>query len=73
MNPRLRPAVLALLLLVGGWLVAGVVTAGPASAHASLLRTDPSPQTTTKASPSAVHLFFSEPITAVGVTDTELD
>src|SRR5438552_18779466 len=43
---------LATALLVG-W-------AAPASAHAVLLRTDPSPQTTVKRSPTAVRLFFSE-------------
>jgi copper transport protein len=37
-------------------------TAGPAAAHAVLLRTDPSPQTTVKTPPEAVHLRFSEPV-----------
>jgi copper transport protein len=36
--------------------------ASPASAHALLLRTEPSPQTTVKAPPAAVKLFFSEPV-----------
>jgi copper transport protein len=36
--------------------------AGPASAHAVLLRTDPSPQTTVKSPPEAVRLRFSEPV-----------
>jgi copper transport protein len=36
--------------------------AGPASAHAVLLRSDPSPQTTVKAPPEAVRLRFSEPV-----------
>jgi copper transport protein len=45
-------------------LVVSVVVAGasPAAAHAILLRTDPSPQTTVKQSPTAVALFFSEPV-----------
>jgi len=39
-----------------------VATAGPAAAHAVLLRTDPSPQTTVKTPPVAVRLRFSEPV-----------
>jgi copper transport protein len=39
-----------------------VATAGPAAAHAVLLRTDPSPQTTVKTPPEAVRLRFSEPV-----------
>src|SRR5205823_3258613 len=39
-----------------------VSTAGPAAAHAVLLRTDPSPQTTVKTPPPAVHLVFSEAV-----------
>jgi len=39
-----------------------VSTAGPAAAHAVLLRTDPSPQTTVKTPPSAVTLEFSEAV-----------
>src|SRR3954453_4051889 len=38
--------------------------AAPASAHALLLRTDPSPQSTVPTSPDAVRLFFSEPVEA---------
>src|SRR5437763_16904918 len=37
-----------------------VGSAPAASAHAVLLRTDPSPQTTVPRSPSEVRLFFSE-------------
>ena len=37
-------------------------TAGPAAAHAVLLRTDPSPQTTVKTPPAAVRLEFSEAV-----------
>jgi len=36
--------------------------AGPASAHALLLRTDPAPQTTVKIPPRRVRLEFSEPV-----------
>lgn len=36
--------------------------ASPASAHAILLRTEPSPQTTVKTAPAAVRLHFSEPV-----------
>lgn len=39
--------------------------AAPALAHAVLLRTEPSPQTTTADSPTAVRLVFSEPVEAV--------
>ncbi|MCA1843992.1 MAG: copper resistance protein CopC, partial [Actinobacteria bacterium] len=38
------------------------ITAGPASAHAVLLRTEPSPQTTVKTAPPAVRLQFSESV-----------
>jgi copper transport protein len=37
-------------------------TAGPAAAHAVLLRTEPAPQTTVKTPPTAVRLDFSEPV-----------
>ena len=39
-----------------------LAAASPASAHALLLRTEPAPQTTVKTPPSAVKLFFSEPV-----------
>ena len=39
--------------------------AEPASAHAVLLRTDPSPQTTVTGKPGALRLVFSEPVEAV--------
>ena len=50
--------------LAGTVVVLAVVaaTAGPAAAHAVLLRTDPSPQTTVKTPPEAVRLRFSEPV-----------
>lgn len=41
-----------------------VWTASPASAHAVLLRTEPSPQQTVERDPSVVRLFFSEPVEA---------
>jgi len=51
-------------LLAGTALALAIVvsTAGPAAAHAVLLRTDPSPQTTVKTAPAEVHLFFSEAV-----------
>jgi copper transport protein len=42
--------------------VALLGTASPASAHAVLLQTDPSPQSTTQTPPTAVRLVFSEPV-----------
>ena len=39
-----------------------VATAGPAAAHAVLLRSEPSPQTTVKTPPEVVRLRFSEPV-----------
>ena len=49
-----------LLALIGGWLLAGVVTAGPASAHATLITTDPGEGARVQQVPSAVTLTFSE-------------
>ena len=49
-----------LLALLGGWLLAGVITAGPASAHASLVTTDPGEGARVARVPSAVTLQFSE-------------
>ena len=49
-----------LLTLLMGWLVAGVVTAGPASAHASLVSTDPREGARVEQVPAAVTLTFSE-------------
>jgi copper transport protein len=46
--------------MVGGWLLAGVVTAGPAAAHASLISTDPGEGARVQQVPSAVTLTFSE-------------
>jgi copper transport protein len=49
-----------LLALLGGWLLAWVVTAGPASAHATLVTTDPGEGARVAQAPSAVTLQFSE-------------
>ncbi|HVW30981.1 MAG TPA: copper resistance protein CopC [Acidimicrobiia bacterium] len=51
-------------VLAGTVLVLAVLvsTAGPAFAHAVLLRTDPAPQTTVKTAPAAVRLDFSEAV-----------
>ena len=49
-----------LLTLVGGWLLAFVVLAGPASAHATLITTDPGEGARVAQVPSAVTLQFSE-------------
>jgi copper transport protein len=54
-----RPAAL-LLSLVTGWLVVGVLTAGPAAAHAVLVSSDPAEGAQLDAVPSAVTLEFSE-------------
>ncbi|MCA1846233.1 MAG: copper resistance protein CopC/CopD, partial [Actinobacteria bacterium] len=50
--------------LAGTAVVVAIVagTAGPAAAHAVLLRTQPSPQTTVKTPPEEVRLQFSEPV-----------
>jgi copper transport protein len=61
-RPPLRPGVARALAGTALVLVIMLSTAGPASAHAVLLRTDPSPQTTVKTPPSAVRLDFSEPV-----------
>ena len=57
---RLRTAGIALLVLLGGWLVAGVVTAGPASAHASLVSSTPADGDRLTSSPDRITLQFSE-------------
>ncbi|MGH9222526.1 MAG: copper resistance CopC/CopD family protein [Acidimicrobiales bacterium] len=44
------------------FLVASVLWAPRASAHAILLRTEPAPQTTAKTAPDTVRLHFSEPV-----------
>jgi copper transport protein len=52
---RWAATVVALIAIV-------VVPASPAGAHAILLRTEPSPQTTLSSAPAAVRLDFSEPV-----------
>ncbi|RBY95846.1 copper resistance protein CopC [Blastococcus sp. TF02-8] len=54
-----RTAVL-LAVLLGGWLGAGVVTAPPASAHATLVSTEPGEGARIDEAPAAVTLTFSE-------------
>ncbi|TFV89829.1 copper resistance protein CopC [Blastococcus sp. CT_GayMR16] len=56
----MRRAPLLLLTLLAGWLLAGVVTAGPALAHATLISTDPGESARVDQVPAAVTLEFSE-------------
>ncbi|WP_104524729.1 copper resistance CopC/CopD family protein [Blastococcus atacamensis] len=56
----MRRTALLLALLVTGWLGAGVVTADPAAAHASLVSTEPGEGARLDAAPGAVTLRFSE-------------
>jgi copper transport protein len=55
-----RRTVGVLLVLLGGWLLTGVVLAGPASAHASLVSTDPGEGGRVAEAPATVTLEFSE-------------
>jgi copper transport protein len=57
---RLLPALAAVAALLGGWLVAGVATAGPASAHASLVNSTPGDGARLTSPPTQVTLQFSE-------------
>jgi copper transport protein len=57
---RLHATGVALLVLVAGWLFAGVVTAGPASAHAELVSSTPADGEHLTSSPGSVTLRFSE-------------
>jgi copper transport protein len=50
------------LTLLAAALLLLSVLAGPASAHAILLRTEPAPQTTAARAPDKVRLFYSEPV-----------
>jgi len=61
-RPPLRPGVGRALAGAAVVLAFLVSTAGPAAAHAVLLRTDPAPQTTVKTPPAAVKLDFSEAV-----------
>ena len=56
----MRRAQLLLLTLLAGWFLAGIVTAGPASAHATLISTDPGEEARVEQVPAAVTLEFSE-------------
>ena len=51
---------LALLLLVTGWLLGGVVLAGPAAAHAGLVSTEPGESARLETAPTEVTLTFNE-------------
>ena len=62
MRPPLRPGIARALAGTALVLASVAGTAGPAAAHAVLLRTEPSPQTTVKTPPEAVRLRFSEPV-----------
>ena len=62
MHPPSRPGIARVLAGTVAVLAILVSTAGPAFAHAVLLRTDPAPQTTVKTSPAAVKLDFSEAV-----------
>jgi copper transport protein len=55
-----RRARLLLLTLLAGWFIAGIVTAGPASAHATLISTDPGEGARLQQVPAAITLEFSE-------------
>jgi copper transport protein len=55
-----RRAALAVLTLLTGWLLAGIVTAGPASAHAALVSSSPSDGARLRSSPDKVTLQFTE-------------
>lgn len=54
--------VAALLAMLAGWLVVGVLAAVPALAHAQLLSTDPPDGARLSAAPSRVSLTFSEKV-----------
>jgi copper transport protein len=54
---------LLLLTLFAGWFLAGVVTAGPAAAHATLVATNPGEGARLQQAPTAVTLEFSEGVT----------
>lgn len=54
---------MSLLLLLTGWLMAGVVLAGPAAAHAVLVSTEPGESARLDSAPTEVTLTFSEGMT----------
>ncbi len=51
---------ISLLLLLTGWLLGGIVLAGPASAHAVLVSTEPGESARLETAPPEVTLTFSE-------------
>jgi copper transport protein len=51
-----------LLLALAGWLIAGLVLAGPAAAHAELVSTTPGEGAQLQRAPGEVTLQFSEPV-----------
>jgi copper transport protein len=55
-----RRAAFLLVVLVGGWLLAGVASAPPAAAHATLVSTDPAEGARLETAPAEVRLEFSE-------------
>jgi copper transport protein len=57
-----RRASALLVALVTGWLLVGVVTAGPAAAHAELVSTDPAEGAQLEQAPDRITLRFSEPV-----------
>jgi copper transport protein len=57
-----RRAAFLLVVLVGGWLLAGVASASPAAAHATLVSTNPAEGARLATAPSEVRLEFSEAV-----------
>jgi copper transport protein len=57
-----RRSAVWLLTLLAGWLLAGVVVAGPASAHATLVSTDPGEGARVATAPAKVTLTFDEAV-----------
>ena len=62
MRPPLGPGIARALAGTALVLATVALAAGPAAAHAVLLRTEPSPQTTVETPPEVVRLRFSEPV-----------
>ncbi|MGZ4643173.1 MAG: copper resistance CopC/CopD family protein [Blastococcus sp.] len=58
----MRRSAVLLLTLVASWLLAGVVVAGPASAHATLISTDPGEGARIATAPKQVTLTFDEAV-----------
>jgi copper transport protein len=58
-----RRARLLLVALVGAWFALGIVVAGPAAAHATLVSTDPGEGARLESVPDQVTLEFSESVT----------